>query len=216
MATTKRTRQSGTARLPPRRSCGGGGATPRTTMTARRSRATSRGGGPTATPRPAPPRTRRRTRRRSKRAGRSCASGAALPPPAPSFCAPGPVRYAHSLTRRVRRHCQPRTAGLCTQADTECARRLRRKAAEAEAELPAEADEEDKEAAEEESEYETDSEEEGFGRALLKPVFVPKACAPSVPLAAATRAWNGPVAGLFAAVKARWGHAEPLCARCLM
>jgi hypothetical protein len=76
-----------------------------------------------------------------------------------------------------------------------CARRLRRKAAEAEAELPAEADEEDEEAAEEESEYETDSEEEGFGRALLKPVFVPKACAPSVPLAAATRAWTALLQG---------------------
>ena len=52
--------------------------------------------------------------------------------------------------------------------------RLRRKAAEAEAELPAEPDEEDEEEEEEESEYETDSEDEGFGRALLKPVFVPK------------------------------------------
>ena len=53
--------------------------------------------------------------------------------------------------------------------------RLRKKAAEAEAELPAEPDEEDDEEEEEESEYETDSEDEGFGRALLKPVFVPKA-----------------------------------------
>ncbi len=35
------------------------------------------------------------------------------------------------------------------------------------------ADEEEEED-EEESEYETDSEEEGFGRAMLKPVFVPK------------------------------------------
>ncbi len=86
-----------------------------------------------------------------------------------------------------------------------CACRLRRKAAEAEAELPAEADEEDEEAAEEESEYETDSEEEGFGRALLKPVFVPKALARPGPLAAAPRAWNGPAAGLTAAVEARWG-----------
>ena len=52
--------------------------------------------------------------------------------------------------------------------------RLRKKAAEAEAELPAEPDEEDEEEEEEESEYETDSEDEGFGRALLKPVFVPR------------------------------------------
>ena len=54
--------------------------------------------------------------------------------------------------------------------------RLRKKAAEAEAELPAEPDEEDEEEEEEEeeSEYETASEDEGFGRALLKPVFVPK------------------------------------------
>lgn len=36
------------------------------------------------------------------------------------------------------------------------------------------ADEEEEEDEEEESEYETDSEEEGFGRAMLKPVFVPK------------------------------------------
>lgn len=35
----------------------------------------------------------------------------------------------------------------------------------------------DEEEEDEESEYETDSEEEdGYGRALLKPVFVPKVC----------------------------------------
>lgn len=36
------------------------------------------------------------------------------------------------------------------------------------------ADEEEEEEDEEESEYETDSEDEGIGRAMLKPVFVPK------------------------------------------
>lgn len=36
------------------------------------------------------------------------------------------------------------------------------------------ADDEEEEEDEEESEYETDSEEEGSGRAMLKPVFVPK------------------------------------------
>jgi hypothetical protein len=51
--------------------------------------------------------------------------------------------------------------------------RLRRHQQEEEQLDPAE-DEEEQE--EEESEYETDSEEEGFGRALLKPVFVPKVC----------------------------------------
>ncbi|CAK0784323.1 hypothetical protein CVIRNUC_007527 [Coccomyxa viridis] len=50
--------------------------------------------------------------------------------------------------------------------------RLRRHQQEEEQLAPAEDDEEEEE---EESEYETDSEEEGFGRALLKPVFVPKA-----------------------------------------
>ena len=49
--------------------------------------------------------------------------------------------------------------------------RLRRHQQEEEQLAPAEDDEEEEE---EESEYETDSEEEGFGRALLKPVFVPK------------------------------------------
>ena len=51
--------------------------------------------------------------------------------------------------------------------------RLRRHQQEEEQLAPAEDDEEEEE---EESEYETDSEEEGFGRALLKPVFVPKVC----------------------------------------
>ena len=49
--------------------------------------------------------------------------------------------------------------------------RLRRHQQEEEQLAPAEDDEEEEE---EESEYETDSEEEGFGCALLKPVFVPK------------------------------------------
>ena len=49
--------------------------------------------------------------------------------------------------------------------------RLRRHQQEEEQLAPAEDEEEEEE---EESEYETDSEEEGFGRALLKPVFVPK------------------------------------------
>ena len=51
--------------------------------------------------------------------------------------------------------------------------RLRRHQQEEEQLAPAEDEEEEEE---EESEYETDSEEEGFGRALLKPVFVPKVC----------------------------------------
>ena len=50
--------------------------------------------------------------------------------------------------------------------------RLRRHQQEEEQLAPAEDEEEEED--EEESEYETDSEEEGFGRALLKPVFVPK------------------------------------------
>ena len=50
--------------------------------------------------------------------------------------------------------------------------RLRRHQQEEEQLAPAEDEEEDED--EVESEYETDSEEEGFGRALLKPVFVPK------------------------------------------
>lgn len=61
--------------------------------------------------------------------------------------------------------CQ--TAGMISAAVC----RLRRHQQEEEQLAPAE-DEEDEE--EGESEYETDSEEEGFGRALLKPVFVPK------------------------------------------
>lgn len=54
--------------------------------------------------------------------------------------------------------------------------RLRRHQQEEEQLAPAE--DEDEEEDEEESEYETDSEEEGFGRALLKPVFVPKVAGP--------------------------------------
>lgn len=54
--------------------------------------------------------------------------------------------------------------------------RLRRHQQEEEQLAPAEDEEEEED--EEESEYETDSEEEGFGRALLKPVFVPKVTPP--------------------------------------
>ena len=43
------------------------------------------------------------------------------------------------------------------------------------------ADEEEEEEEEDESEYETDSEDEGVGRAMLKPVFVPKVSAGSYP-----------------------------------
>lgn len=56
--------------------------------------------------------------------------------------------------------------------------RLRRHQQEEEQLAPAEDEEEEEE--EEDSEYETDSEEEGFGRALLKPVFVPKVRVPPI------------------------------------
>ncbi len=43
------------------------------------------------------------------------------------------------------------------------------------------ADEEEEEEDEDESEYETDSEDEGVGRAMLKPVFVPKVSGRLIP-----------------------------------
>lgn len=62
---------------------------------------------------------------------------------------------------------------LCSRAQNCCGCRLRRQQQEQEVLAPA-ADEEEEDEEEEESEYETDSEDEGFGRAMLKPVFVPK------------------------------------------
>ncbi|CAL8469211.1 g8752 [Coccomyxa elongata] len=82
----------------------------------------------------------------------------------------------------VPRHRYAHEEAAEDEEDDEAAREARRAAVrerlkrqqEQEVLTPA-ADEEEEEDEEEESEYETDSEDEGFGRAMLKPVFVPKA-----------------------------------------